>query len=584
MSDPAATVPTDASDKTLVFVSFAHADEDRFVRGPIAALREICGERYEFFLAKDVPANEWETKIVRTMARAKAVLFFMTTKSLQSEPTKREIGLGTKQGLTVIPLVFEKGCEEIEDEQLKFRLEGVELVLAHSLSQDEIIETVVSRLPVPAAPEAPVATGAVHLLEIAARAIRAPASADDDADGISFEVTRLQRETIEHLLGVLADCTIRGDTTAFDRAAQLLGMHLWSVLLDNEIGERLVDGGSGPSHVELLFRPDARIDWWPWELVYDCHQTSGAFIALDKAMTFTRRLPNVRSVALQPWAGDRACKVLFAAPRTPEKDLDPSPLYEVFGVHEDHETPPDWTRTTSTHPGVVDLATRTEHSPAPNDLSFQAVSWADVRQLLTRGDPVDVFHLVTFARVGNDGSTIELAFADPDDDDAAQWINVNALSSALEGDAESARDPTTVAVVSFVAVNENPWRMAARLGHALASHGLPAVVAVPYRASSDRSADFFSTFYTWLFDPDDPRHLVDRLPAVLRRCHRAQQESGGSAVHPFGAPIAYLNPLQVRADRANQVTSLKPGGRGAGVGEAVQPDRREGPGRGGYGP
>jgi len=581
MSDSDTNVPTDASNKTLVFVSFAHADEDEYVRGPLTTLRRVCGDRYEFFLAKDVPDNEWETKIVQTMDRAKALVFFMTAKSLQSEPTITEIGLARKRNLVIIPVVLEEGCEDLSDEkQLEFRLEGKELLLAHRMSQAQMINSIVSRLPAAAVPQATPATGPVSLLEIAATSIKVPPSAEDDP-GTPYAVTRLQRETIEHLLGVLEDCTARGDTATFDRAAQLLGMHLWSVLLDNDIGKRLGNDGSSSAHVELMFCTDAKVDWWPWELVYDWHQAVGGFVALDRAMTFTRRLPKARPVALKPWAGDRLCKVLFAAPRTPEKELDPTSLYEVFGVQEGHEASPVWTGKTDTHPGLVDLATRTEHSPAPNDLSDQAVKWEDVLQLLTKGDPVDVFHLVTFARLGNDGTTIELAFADKDDDDAADWVNVSALGSALAGDAEKARDPTTVAVVSFVAVNENPWRMAARLGYALAFKGVPAVIAVPYRASSDRSADFFTTFYTWLFDAEDERHLLDRVPAVLRRCHRAQQESGRSEVHPFGAPIVYVNPLQARVDRSNQLTALKPGGAGA-ASEALQPDHEAGPSPRGY--
>lgn len=82
------------------------------------------------------------------------------------------------------------------------------------------------------------------------------------------------------------------------------------------------------------------------------------------------------------------------------------------------------------------------------------------------------------------------------------------------------------------------------MGEALATDRLPAVMTVPYRASSDRSAQFFRTFYTQLFEDHSDRAIPERLPGVLRHCHRSQRESGGGELHPFGAPIVFLNSVQ----------------------------------------
>ena len=69
-------------------------------------------------VVKDVPSNEWETKIVETIKRSKALVFFVTANSLQSEPTRSEIGLARDEDIVIIPVLLQADCDLDGDDQL----------------------------------------------------------------------------------------------------------------------------------------------------------------------------------------------------------------------------------------------------------------------------------------------------------------------------------------------------------------------------------------------------------------------------------------------------------------------------------
>jgi hypothetical protein len=144
-----------ATDKPLVFVSYALEDEGDITRGPLSELRRVGGDRYEFLsrweyhFRTEGPVGDWDTMIVEAVHQAEALLFFMTPRSLQSGSARQEVIAASTEGIPIIPVVLDEECETALDNQLRFHLMRHWWISAYAMSQTDMVDQIVARLPAP---------------------------------------------------------------------------------------------------------------------------------------------------------------------------------------------------------------------------------------------------------------------------------------------------------------------------------------------------------------------------------------------------------------------------------------------------
>jgi CHAT domain len=354
--------------------------------------------------------------------------------------------------------------------------------------------------------------------------------AERDIESCKINRDHLREKTVELLIDMLHSGRLRWSEV------ELLGEHLYAILLENKIGEALHTAVHDDSlhmdywRVELEFKPAESVQHplasWPWEFLYGPARYgwgNGYFLAERFDLVLTRRLITYRQRHTPFTLSSDPVKILFVAP-SPKK-LDP---VEYGSVLETLKTLADQPQNRIKLTMLVDDpdASEREHEYKPQ-ATFSEFS-RNVRKI---DDPHHIIHFVGHGRnINNEGS--QLAFMHNTVRDKVNWVGENDLTRTLL--------PATALRFVFLQACEstpptNSYEAVSGLAMRIANQNIPAVVGMQYPTNTLVANKFAAAFYKALvnFKSIDAamlagqREIFDEIP---------DEEKGSS----FGWPVLYL--------------------------------------------
>lgn len=353
----------------------------------------------------------------------------------------------------------------------------------------------------------------------------------------------LRIRTIEALIDML-----REGRLVRTREYQTLGANLYSVLLDNAIGQELIrqvdaqkprnrlrvnlEFETGPTKGEITYG----LECWPWEyLFYEPSQRQRGrpyFLATTTRLTLTRSLwlQGLSSTVLE----EPPLRILFFAARPSNLPrFDPKMTEAVLEAFKIDVTKSLAERFPNTPADQLvefeswidpDPNLATDHSP-----TYQAkCTWKRFRGLVYTFQP-NVIHFLGHGDYDEEDDKGRIAFTQTNGE--ADWITDDDITEVLD----SARDRLKLVFLQACESGSppkssyNPYRGVSGIGLSLAKCDIPAVVAMQYNIKPRDADNFAEGFYGALAE-NEP---IDVAVQIGRNKIRA---SRGEA---FGLPVLY---------------------------------------------
>lgn len=351
----------------------------------------------------------------------------------------------------------------------------------------------------------------------------------------------LRIRTIEALIDML-----REGRLVRTREYQTLGANLYSVLLDNAIGQELIrqvgaqeprnplrvnlEFETGPSKGEITYG----LECWPWEYLHyepsRSQRGQAFFLATTTKLTLTRSLwpQGVSSTVLE----EPPLRVLFFAARPSNLDrFDPSKTEAVLKEFEKDVTKSLAVRFPSAGGALVEFQSWIDPDPklaADHSPTYQAAcTWKRFEDLVFTFQP-NVIHFLGHGDYDEEEDKGRIAFTQPNGE--ADWITDQEITDCLDSvtdrlklvflqACESASPPKS---------SHNPYRGVSGIGLSLAKCNIPAVVAMQYNIKPRHADNFAEGFYGAL-SKNEP---ID----VAVQIGRNRIKRSGEA---FGLPVLY---------------------------------------------
>jgi CHAT domain len=341
----------------------------------------------------------------------------------------------------------------------------------------------------------------------------------------------LRRETIEFLIDNLRKgCLVYS-------GYRLLGEYLYSVLLDNEIGEAINQvlfkkPGTELVRVQLEFTHNVQgvdLSSWPWEYLYcppKYGSNSGYFLAKTPRLVMARRLNLRQFPPLTVERDELPVRLLFVA-ANPD-DQDPVIYESVLNALEELETESD-----SKLLKVYQLVDKHQK----NSLLEDASPLTTFQGFLEAVEVIEphVVHFIGHGRNTDAGG--EIAFMG--EDRQAVWVKDSTLAQQLMMVSRELRLVFLQSCES--ALPSNSYQAISGCAQLLAHNAIPAVVGMQYKVQLSAGNVFAKTFYEELAHSQPIDVAVQRGRREMQRQLPDWQES-----HVFGLPVLYLSNSQDR--------------------------------------
>jgi CHAT domain-containing protein len=338
----------------------------------------------------------------------------------------------------------------------------------------------------------------------------------------------LQQQTLQFLIKML-----RNDQLKEQKDWQLLGMHLYKVLLDNEIGrainKALYNQALQLVRVELEFKPSYALGdlaSWPWEYVY-CpleygYGGTGYFLTKKTKLLLIRHLSLDLQRSIQ--VSQPPVRVLFVA-ANPD-DLPPVMHESVLEVLQELQQ-----EVGDENVVVYSLVDRHRKlSNAPLENAYPNATFNKFVEVVDFYKP-HVIHLIAHGQYQPSGSQIALMGQDRQ----AHWIGESELSEWLANN-DSLR---LVFLQSCESALSNSYEAVSGFAKQLAHHTIPAVIGMQYQIQTRAANLFAKAFYQALTQslPIDVAVQKGRKQMSLAMMDWEQS-------HAFGLPVLYLSKSQ----------------------------------------
>ena len=368
---------------------------------------------------------------------------------------------------------------------------------------------------------------------------------DHDIEVQQIKLDKLKRRTIETLIDMLRQGRlVRG------REYETLGVNLYSVLLDNDIGKELIDQVNKQTSKKALRTNLLRInlefetseggiayglECWPWE--YLRYEPGQGRRGLRYYLATTIRLTLTRSLWLQAVLGDTVLdnpplKVLFVVARPSNLDeFNPEKTKKAIDKFKIDVT----ASLAARFPGkeLEELVIFKELVDPPPGLAIDRspdyepeATWENFRGMVIGLDP-NVIHFLGHGSYDNDKGRIAFTHRNGE----AHWIDDEKIAAALDFAREELKLVFLQACESASPPRDkyDPYRGVTGVGLCLAKCDIPAVVAMQYDMKSRDTDTFATAFYGALADnkPIDVAVQIGRF------------EIAESSSDAFGLPVLY---------------------------------------------
>jgi hypothetical protein len=328
----------------------------------------------------------------------------------------------------------------------------------------------------------------------------------------------------------------------------VLGENLYSVLFDNEIGNRLnsaLDEAVDFLRVELEFEDQPQLASWPWE--YLCRpikgQNSGYFLANQVKLILARRVTVTDFKLRDLLVKDAPLRVLFvaASPReepSGEKEVnEPMPQVQYESVLNELETLENAKEPRSTdnagHVGnlvdLIKLEPWTKPGDKPSDDNPPLATFANFSHLVQTTNP-HVIHFIGHGRCSE--ARGEIAFMKVDG--RAHWIDQTDLTDAVF----AAPALKLVFLQACESALADPYQAVSGCARELAGRNIPAVVGMQYAVENKVANTFAREFYKALADYQPVDVAVQKARIAVKT-----DTSDSEKYHAFGLPVLYLKRL-----------------------------------------
>ena len=360
-------------------------------------------------------------------------------------------------------------------------------------------------------------------------------TAANESVRFDHQVDPLAAKTIEVLIDMARHNRLREEDEY-----RLLGEHLYSVLLDNQIGRDLNRALYNPDlklvRVLLEFEGDHPLAAWPWEYLYSPVRQNvggtGYFLGQLTKLVLIRHLPT--GFDRQVTVDKPPVNVLFVASRPKGMSLSYQSVKETLEQIAERE-------------GQAMNLQVIEPETYDDDSGLRLAS-ATYRKVIDTAAGVEphIIHIVAHGRRLRAGG--QLAFMDAsggvdwrDEKQIAQDLssmNLPSLRLVFLEACESALPDTDSLREHYAAISG----VAMRLAHV----GIPAVVGMQYQIEQGSSNVFTRAFYTALLEREtvDIAVLHGRRELVKAEADRQPDENGDDSVRQsrpgFGLPVVYL--------------------------------------------
>ena len=302
-----------------------------------------------------------------------------------------------------------------------------------------------------------------------------------------------------------------GQSTLYPKTFEVLGTHLWNLVLDNRVGAELIAGrdrASADRPLRLLISFDdstigRRLADLPWEYLY-YPGPPGHYLAKATQLVLVRQIESGEATL----RSTDTLRVVFWV-TLPEKEI-----------------PDECTQSEATRDVLAEL------HPGRLDVRPVIKGWRpeDVRADL--GGKADVVHVIGVCR-GDRTSVQLLSGKDASGNDV--WRNSAELVEVLTR--EKDRRPELVVLHLCDWPRSDTTQNFERLAPALISAGVPAVIAMQYPMAPGDARSFITSFYDNLVNGHDVGRAVQEGRYTLG--HGAQDRR-------FGTPVLYLQSAQGR--------------------------------------
>ena len=528
-----------------IFVSHAGLDWEDDVR-------PLCNglglDPLNSFIYHDDVKNSWAEEIEAQLADTThevVVLIFVSPNSVVNDNVADELRIAKHKGLTIVPVMI----TEVETEGTGFSLllSGKKMIPGYKLSKQKTIEAIRAALPKPRPPAAAVMLSADLVRLTFVHPDRVQLGGDPKTER-ALPLDRLQRETLRHLVGRLRKGGLDRATRA--DVSKLIGMHLFDLALTTEWRDAIAAVARDGGRFELDFDPAREpndIETWPWEYLYQWDEQSGEFVVEKAGGHVVRTLRSPPPRELPALAAELATSILLCVPRTDLKALDHHVLFEAIESG-------DPSSATGLRAGVTALTEHTTQAEADAPTE-QRVTWRDFRTAIATRRP-HLLHFVGAIQQGADGE-MQLAFAHPNGDEPAAWAPLSAVARELNGKAH-ADSPVGIVVLSvYEQEGDERGSGGLRAARALATAGIPTVIALPYR-SGDDTPDFLRCFYGLVLERKAGELNAEVVRTILASCRESHRDDNpDSALYPFGEPIVFLHEWK-RAQAAPSMVNQQP--------------------------
>ena len=357
---------------------------------------------------------------------------------------------------------------------------------------------------------------------------------------LSLDPVRIR--TIEALIDML-----REGRLVRTREYQTLGANLYSVLLDNAIGQELIrqvdeqkarnrlrvnlEFETGPSKGEITYG----LECWPWEYLYyepSQHQRGRRqFLATATRLTLTRslRLQGLSSTVLE----EPPLRILFFAARPSNLTrFEPEKTKAVLEAFKEDVTKSLAERFPDAEGALVEFQCWTDPDPklaTDHSPTYQAAcTWKRFEGLVFTFQP-NVIHFLGHGDYDEEDDKGRIAFTQTNGE--ADWITDDDITECLD----SARDRLKLVFLqacesgSPPKSRHNPYRGVSGIGLSLAKCDIPAVVAMQYNIKP-RDADTFAYEFYGALAENEP---IDVAVQIGRK--KISARSGEA----FGLPVLY---------------------------------------------
>jgi CHAT domain-containing protein len=327
---------------------------------------------------------------------------------------------------------------------------------------------------------------------------------------INYDRSRLEWRTLEHLVDMLRDNRVRQQET------ELLGEHLYRLILDNEIGKELHNTLTNNTdvflHVEVhVENPQSEFVNLPWEYLFyrDTNfSQSGYFLAAHNRVALVRspRVDNCRALRLKMTATEKQLRLLTVA--CSPSDL---PRLDFAALLESVKGLPELEveMLITNHTSDPRFETKSSGEPRATQEGFKAA--------LKQFKP-HVVHFLGHGKCDSNGGKI--AFVEKDY--RADWCNGRLLANALS-DHASVRLAFLQACESAVGDSAVAYRALSSVAGDLVQTGIPAIVAMQANVENAAANSFADAFY---------RAVIEQRQPIYRAMQLARTRFGEAACIP----------------------------------------------------